>query len=429
VAEEDDRIKVAGGVFTTQAPNVALISRGVSIQGGFSPDFSICDPDAHETVLDGQWHGSVVTMTNAGIVELEGLTITHGDRGAEFVDWRDTGGGGGIYAVGTQLSVIHCTVVDNIGSSVEQAAGGGIYVQGFHVPLTIRDCRIASNVASTAHTGWGGGMYLRVHCRSADVVVSGNVFEGNLASNVGWGQGGAAYLQSQYTLRDNVFVGNHGSTASQGLGQGGATYLWCTDSGVMESNRFLNNVASVDGPGYGGALFARCSMSVTLFNNLLVDNRASVAGDGLHLDTFSPEHIDALVVNNTLVRTGSAIDSEAVLVGVNVSLEMSNNIIAGYALGITNTAPLSNTLSATRNLFWNDDDPIMGEEPVVGDPLLAEDYDLLPGSPAIDAGLPMDWLTHDILGRPRSRCRRYDIGAFEVGGDCLSYCLPMILNR
>jgi len=40
VAEEDDRIRVAGGVFTTQAHNVALISRGVSIQGGFSPDFS-----------------------------------------------------------------------------------------------------------------------------------------------------------------------------------------------------------------------------------------------------------------------------------------------------------------------------------------------------------------------------------------------------
>jgi Right handed beta helix region len=47
------------------------------------------------------------------------------------------------------------------------------------------------------------------------------------------------------------------------------------------------------------------------------------------------------------------------------------------------------------------------------DPKLTNDFQLEPGSPAIDVGLPLPEVTHDANGAARPQGRGYDLGAYE----------------
>jgi hypothetical protein len=95
-------------------------------------------------VLDAQWGGSVISITNAGDVLLMHLILTHGDGSGNC---GSEGCGGGIYATGTSLHVGHCVITDNVGSSTGYCGrGGGIYVHNwFHpAPAEIWDSRLSA---------------------------------------------------------------------------------------------------------------------------------------------------------------------------------------------------------------------------------------------------------------------------------------------
>jgi hypothetical protein len=152
VAQTGDEIRVAGGAYT-RAGTLAVITKGLSIVGGFARDLSSHDPAAYQTVLDTGWGGPVVRITNAGDVTLLYLTLTPGN-GVNCPDgWGDCGGG--IYAMNTVLHVGQCVVTNNVASRTEPAFGGGVYVYN-RVGLSNEfwGNQIVSNTASMAGTGW-----------------------------------------------------------------------------------------------------------------------------------------------------------------------------------------------------------------------------------------------------------------------------------
>ena len=52
---------------------------------------------------------------------------------------------------------------------------------------------------------------------------------------------------------------------------------------------------------------------------------------------------------------------------------------------------------------------------------------LRPGSPAVNAGLDIPWLTVDLEGNPRPQGSKYDLGAFEgVRGEVY---LPLVVRN
>jgi hypothetical protein len=107
---------------------------------------------------------------------------------------------------------------------------------------------------------------------------------------------------------------------------------------------------------------------------------------------------------------------------------LTNNIVAGHATGLDTWTPFSGTISATTNLFWNTADPITGTYAVLANPLLTTDYHLLRGSPALNAGLTIPWLTTDLEGHPRPQDGKYDMGAFEGAVVGHQIYLPLVLR-
>jgi len=130
----------------------------------------------------------------------------------------------------------------------------------------------------------------------------------------------------------------------------------------------------------------------------------------------------ATLTHNTLV--GDLSGGEGMWVGAYVTVTLVNNILASHTTGITNTAPASSTISADHNLFWNADDPIVGANAVLADPLLDATCHLTSDSPARDAGAVVSGVSVDFDGDLRP-VGGYDIGADEIALRCY---LPLLMR-
>ncbi|NIN63251.1 MAG: hypothetical protein GTO63_00750 [Anaerolineae bacterium] len=418
-ADPGDEIRMAGGTYAN-AGTVAAITKSLTIIGAYDPAFNGPDPDMYESVLDAQWGGPVISMTNAGDVLLQHLTLTGGDGAGSC---GTVGCGGGVYAKDTILHVGHCVITNNVGSRAGQGRGGGVYIDNVSSSASadIWESHIVSNTASTADTGWGGGIWLQAGTSTAPGVVVSSTIEDNTASAASYGEGGGMYVLQYAKLSNNLFQHNVAQTAASGFGYGGGLYLWEIWGATLEANRFVSNTASALGGGYGGAIFGSAKVVLTMTNNLLAQNHASTAGGGLLLTTSPPYLIPGTLVHNTIADNDAGAGGEGIWVGSYVSLTLANNIVAGHTVGITNTVPASSTVAADYTLFADNGTDygsgVSSTNEVSGDPAFVApdeaDYHLAPGSAAIDAGdeagVPIDF-----EGDARPLGPAPDIGADEA---------------
>jgi len=443
VANPEDAIHVAGGTYTSAAGPVAVITKSLAIVGSFDPSFTSIDPTLYQTVLDAGWKSSVISIANASNVVLDFLTLTHGD-GTNSCD--GFGCGGGIYAQGASLRVGHCVITNNIGTRVGRGWGGGIY--GYGGDLTVEFTQIVSNVANAAPgssiDGAGGGIcalggtaFLAENqitdnaahisfkgegggisfVSMTDVQVMGNVIRDNRAvRGTTSGYGGGVYIATTawFTLANNRIEGNRTNEGYGGLG--GGISLDSSD-GHLSGNTIISNTAAG-----GGGVYLRGSTPVTFSNNLVAHNRAGFLGGGVYVVASDIPPSRALLVNNTIADNGET----GVAGWKQVVLTMTNNLIAGHATGISTTIPARATVAADTNLFWDTSDPITGSNAILQNPRLTAHYRLYSGSPAVDKGLTIPWLTTDLDGLNRPDGSAYDIGAFE--GEWRDVFLPLVLH-
>jgi len=454
VAQTGDEIHVAGGTYT-RTGTVASITRELGIIGAFDPAFSGSDPELYETVLDADWGGSVISITNADDVLLLHLTLTHGDGTGNC---GSDGCGGGIYATGTNLHVGHCVITDNVGSTAggSMGWGGGIYAYASNRHVDVWNSQIVSNTANTDpssfYYSYGGGIH--IHYGTASLVenqVLHNV--GSAAGTGGMGGGIFLYGVTQADVLTNTIRGNEATAHSSGgdgggiyifgfkahvasnliednwtapnwAGSGGGVYVSSQTEAHLTRNTIISNATLPPGTGWvapGGGVCIRSSDPVTLSNNLIARNTASDSdGGGVYVDHGAPAG-PVLLVNNIIADNGAT----GVVGWQNVVITLTNNLIAGHDVGITVTVPASATISADTNLFWNTSDPIVGNNAILEHPRLASDYHLRDGSPAVNAGLTISWLTTDLEGNPRPP-GEYDIGAYE--GVKWEVFLPLVLR-
>ncbi len=444
-----DEILIANGVYAPGG-TVADINKPITLTGAYSSDFSEFNPELYATVFDADWNGSVVIILSATSVHLRHLKMTHGNgNGNPCGAGTATGCGGGIYAADVDLFMDQCDVVDNHATTSGGALGGGIYADIPGHRLEIVESHIISNTASPSSTsgtqyGYGGGIYIHdgsifllqneirenvgsvihsgsggLHINEADKVeiINNTVLNNYACLGNYWCGGGGIYINSS----DQVVINNNqieGNWAAPGAGYGGGVYVSESDA-HLDSNIIIRNTTG-NITGYGGGVSILSTLPVTLSNNLIYQNISAGVGGGVSVVKHGAPSSEGLLVNNTIVDNGST----GVVASEYAIITLTNNIIAWHDTGLTTGG--SGALIANTNIFWNTTDPFTGTNGIIVNPKLASNYRPMIGSPVVNQGLTIPWLTHDLLGKPRPEDGFYDIGAFE--GEWWVQQLPVLLR-
>ena len=301
-------------------------------------------------------------MTASAQVAISGLTITGGYLTGAAQD------GGGILNSGT-LAVTGCTISDNSASD-----GGGIANLGGTLAAT--GCTLHGNSASDG----GGGIFNSHNAAFGEGVltVTDSTISGNSVSG---GGGGGLYNDSQgtTTITASTISGN---STSGGYFGGGLLNNYVGKLFITNSTVYGNSAG-----GFGGGIGANDEVEVidcTISGNSSYGNTASGIYGGLYVT------VTASIVSNPRGNILGPISSGG------------HNLFSGSSDVSLQPTDLVST------------DPLLGPLADNGGPTMT--LGLLPGSPAIGAGVAIPGVTTDQRGIARPQNSAPDIGAFQHSG-------------
>ncbi len=354
---------------------------------------TITGPAAGVTI-DGEGLNNVFQIDSEVTASLSGLTITGGSS---------SGGGGGILSYGT-LTLSGCTISGNSADGAGTGGGGGVFNLG---TLTLQGCTISGNYVGS----YGGGLDNRGTATLTDCTISGNsaVLGGGM-TNIGTA-----------TLTDCTISGNSAAKGGGLFNYGTGTLHGCTISG-----NFATFGAGLD----NGGIYS--TASIGLQDCTISANTASSHGGGLLNDKTATLQ-DCTISGNSAGSDGGVYDYAGLINSTYYVADttLTGTIVAGNTAGGAASdiggAGAASHVSGSNNLIGTggsgglgSGDNLLG----VADPLLGalannggptQTMALLPGSPAIGAGVAVSGITTDQRGvkRPDSAP---DIGAFQDQG-------------
>jgi len=323
-------------------------------------------------------------VTYADYIVVEGLTIRHANRAGMRIDNSD------------HVTVRDCTFADNTTwglftgfsdhllienneayGSVEQH---GIYVSNSGDYPVIRGNRVHDNYACGIHMNADASM-------GGDGIISHGLAEANVIYGNGAG-GGAAINMDGITdtiVRNNLLYDNHA----------GGIAVFQQDGAVgSRNNRILNNTIVMADDGRWAITISQPScINNHVFNNII----------------YSYHSWRGCIVIPSSDLTGFQSDYNVVM--DRFSADDDNSVI---------------TLSDWQALGYDAHSLIAAPAALFVDPF-GHDYHLRADSSAVDAGIALPDVSHDLVGRVRPWGAAYDIGAYEYAAD-LSLHLPLILK-
>jgi parallel beta-helix repeat protein len=430
-ADNGDVVKVAQGAYvgvqnvaslntdTFTATQIVVITKSITLRGGYNDDFTMRDPETYRTILNAQGQGRAIAIVGSGIAPtVEGLRVTGGDAadlGGVWVGdfWTGhVGGGIYVYQATAVISGNHVysntaplcggvilyqgdgTLTNNTVGNNTASDGGGAGICLRQSPATLNDNIVHSN---TSANGWGGGITLD----SSDATLNRNVVFENSTDDYG---GGISVDFSAATLTNNRVYSNAADD------EGGGIYIYNSYGVLLSGNIITGNTAD-----RGGGIDLE-SGTPTLVNNVVADNQATVYGAGLYITRSSARLLHTTVARNT-GGDGSGIHVTNKGPGEYSTVVMTNTIIVDHEIGITVTVDNTATLNAT---LWHANVTPRGGNVIHtndynGDPAFAPDgYHIGVDSLALDRGVaPAGGVTTDIDGDSRPQGAGYDLGADE----------------
>jgi Protein of unknown function (DUF1565) len=431
-------VEIRGGVYRERVV--------VRVSGAPGAWITFRNHDGEHVRIDGTGLGpydgiaGLVAIDSRSYIAVKGLEIAH------LHDLADTYVPAGVFVTGTahHISLRDLDVHD---IRTKTADAHGIAVYGTSGEAAIHDVTIDGNRVHDNHLG-----------SSESVVVNGNVRDWAITRNHIWrndnigidaiGFEGKAPRNDQ--ARDGVIADNLvtdiDSIGNPAYDEDDGTNCRCADGIYVDGGRDLlierntvlrTNIALeiASEHSFGSAT------NVLARDNLLADSTTIGLAMGGY-DTLRGQTINARVVNNTFVNndtlaTGSGeillqyrvydsqilnnvviANAQAIMIA-NPYVENAGNLVDGNDWWVRGAPPSSATwewkkvtydgFAAYRKGSGND------AHSLFADPRLGNGGRLLPGSPAIDAGLDTPLAgPFDLYGTPRRQGRAIDIGAVET---------------
>ncbi|MCX7680617.1 MAG: right-handed parallel beta-helix repeat-containing protein [Anaerolineae bacterium] len=403
-AIDREGIEIDGGTVVVRANRVYTTGRhAILVESGTT---LIEDNIIRNVVPDplADYHG-INILTGTHVISGNQLS-TIDDRGIQVEAGRSTIVGNLIQGTGgdgirTGVASTYAEIRDNI---VRNAGNDGIDARGLYITVAGNTVRSPADRGINGENGVlnilgnlvynAGGDGIRTASSATRVTVSGN----------------AVYTAEN----DGMDVRGHYISISRNTVQGSF------DNGIraegsktvhIQANRIFSS---------GTGLAIRGSPLFTVTNNFVGQSiTASIELSGTSR---------GYVYHNTFVGGVKAAQGVGLYILTPLTLTFYNNIVAGHQVGLISSRGVR--LEAARTLLWdNKDGAVFGSDPIVASPRFVDpggqDYHLLPGSPAIDAGADVG-VRDDIDGHRRPIGRAPDIGAdeFEAALSLSKYTTP-----
>ncbi len=261
-AQNGDTIRVAAGTYTENV----LITRTVTVQGGWNGTFTSRNPAANLTTIHPA-DPAVAVVTIQGVFggaasftpTLDGFTISGG---------RSTNHGGGLRINDSNALISNNVISDN----VAYLFGGGAWVQR-GAPHFENNQVEYNRVVGPVPPPDGAGIGLE----DTQARLTGNLIAHNVISaTAGYGggidvSGGGPGLLEGNTVVSNTGANEAGFFDDYGLG-GGVSVRYAT--ATLSNNVIEDNVANSVAMGYGGGIYIYSSGVFTLSGNTVISNTA-----------------------------------------------------------------------------------------------------------------------------------------------------------
>ncbi len=245
-ASAGDEVWVAAG---TYVENITL-KAGVKLNGGYSGEGDARDSSAHETIVDGNQSGSVVTVQAGADTDtvIDGFTIRNGGG---RVDAGGSKWGGGIYAASASPTISHNRITGNsLLAGTHYAYGAGVYLAQSTNPVVVHN-EISGNSANG-----NGARGIGVCCTESGGTISDNVISDNSVNTITeWAWGGGIYCYNSTTTMLRNTICRNATSAAGGI-VGGAVSVYCSRVNGA-TTEISDNV--IIGNGYSGIDCERCS--------------------------------------------------------------------------------------------------------------------------------------------------------------------------
>jgi hypothetical protein len=376
-----DRVLFQSGLSGTITLTTGQLSIADSVQ--------VLGPGPGQLTISGNGASRIFYMSPlpnpSEAVALSGLTLANGSATT----------GGAIRTYKVDLSVSNTVVSGNKATGAGNGAAG---VYAFRGSLAIQSSTISGN---TADDGRGGG----IRTYLTPVSIQNSTVSGNATTQAG-GRGGGVYM-----FRDSLTVEGSTISGNTAVSNGGGIQTYKTAI-VIERSTLSGNSATTpnsDGGGiyaYGGSMAIRSS---TIDGNAATRNGGGISSFNLNPDPS---------LSNTIVAGNTAPTGPNLIGGAGDVFNAAFSLIGD---------PAGATVAGAPNITGQD--PKLGPLANNGGPTLTQA--LLPGSPALDAGIATGTdqrgvpRPFDLKGSPTaSGSNAADIGAYEE-----ALCAGKLVNR
>src|SRR5271166_2962234 len=388
------------------AGSLSLVNTTISGNSAVGP------PLSSEATLGGG-------IENSGTLSVTDSTFSGNSASGGFLSFES---GGGIGNSGT-LSVTDSTFSSNSATSAitpdlsagGAASGGGIGNSG---TLSVTNSTFSGNSASVDGGGGGIGNFGTLTVAT----VTNSTFSGNSATGPIDSSGGGINNGGTLTVTNSTISDNSATASGGGIDNGGTlTVINSTISGNSVTGTIFAYMF-----GSGGGIDNQYGGTLTVTNSTISGNSATVReenqmeGYGGGIADSGVGSITYVTVADNSAASGGGV---AITFGAQSLFDSIDSIFQNTQGGNVSVAA-GVFRSLGHNLFSDDPgisiaptdrvntNPLLGPLANNGGPTLTQA--LLPGSPAINAGIPVVGITTDQRGAPRPAGSAPDIGAFQV---------------